>query len=180
MIYVTPGNSVETSSRRVSFSRPRRRRRYLIRPSTFPPQNSTSKHIRFHCPWKVCGESFQRRQDWERHMLSLHFPYWIYCPTCFWRGNRCEAFNSHLKSKKCGPKPPRKHYEIYNTRLVLGWIINDNASADSAVRYALDFAQEKAMELGKTEECCRPALRPRTSSTNCILIPLAAPRQLDA
>jgi Zinc finger, C2H2 type len=103
------------------------------------------------CP--ECKVPFKRQQELRRHILSLHLPYWIYCPYpgCSWRGHRKEDFQSHLDHQKCGPKPERRQYEIYVTGLVLDWII-EGASVERAARYALDFVAERALELGKAEE----------------------------
>ncbi|KAI0253396.1 hypothetical protein BJV78DRAFT_208054 [Lactifluus subvellereus] len=153
VICFTLGNSPEPSSFEVGGSLPKRRRRYLMRliPMQILPISTPSLTC-LRCPWPTCTGAFRRPQDLRRHILSFHLPCWIYCPTCFWRGDRCEDFNRHLKNKKCGPKPPREQYEIYNTKLVLEWILEDNVRVETAVRYALNFVQERALELGKAQE----------------------------
>ncbi|KAI0253401.1 hypothetical protein BJV78DRAFT_1153035 [Lactifluus subvellereus] len=113
---------------------------------------TVSRPAGIHCPWSTCKVSVQRHQDLGRHCLSFHLPCWIHCPTCFWRGDREEDFNRHLKEQKCGPKPAREQYQIYNTKLILDWVLNDNAPVETAVRYALNFVGERALELGKVEE----------------------------
>ena len=105
-----------------------------------------------HCPWPTCRVSVQRHQDLGRHCLSLHLPCWIHCPTCSWRGDREEDFNRHLKEQNCGPKPAREQYQIYDTKLILDWALNENAPVETVVRYALGFVGERALELGKVEE----------------------------
>jgi hypothetical protein len=153
VVYITFADSPEPSLFQVGGSLPRCRRRYLIH--LIPVQTlpiSTSTLSCFRCPSPTCRGSFQRSQDLHRHILSFHLPCWIYCPTCFWTGNRGEYFNRHLKNNKCGPKPPREQYEIYNTKLVLGWILEDNMPIEKAARFALSFAEERALELGKSQE----------------------------
>jgi hypothetical protein len=88
----------------------------------------------------------------DRHMLTSHLPCHIYCPTCFWRGDRKEDLYQHLKVAKCGPRPTREQYQIYETKLILDWILNDGVPIEKAVCYALSFVYEKARELGKGEE----------------------------
>ena len=57
-----------------------------------------------------------------------------------------------MKEQKCGPKPAREQYQIYDTKLILNWALNDNAPVEAVVRYALDFVGERALELGKVEQ----------------------------
>jgi hypothetical protein len=47
--------------------------------------------------------------------------------------------------------PEREQYQIYNTNLILGWILEDDTPAHVAASYALDFVRERARELGKVE-----------------------------
>ena len=56
-----------------------------------------------------------------------------------------------MDKEKCGPKPEPEQYQIYDTKLVLGWILEDDVPLKIAVGYALDFVGEKARELGKVE-----------------------------
>jgi len=94
-----------------------------------------------------------RQQELKRHMLSAHLPCWIYCPhpSCNWRGTRKEELNKHVDKEQCGPQPERDQYQIYDIRLILGWILEDDVPLNVAVGYALDFVGERAMELGKVE-----------------------------
>jgi hypothetical protein len=110
------------------------------------------------CP--VCKQKgFKRKQELERHIASRHLPNWIYCssPSCpsDWRGNRKEEFKKHTEKGQCqrGPShgPEQAQYKIYEPKLIAGWIIEDHASFEVAESYALDFAREKAIELGKEE-----------------------------
>jgi len=105
------------------------------------------------CP--ACGDQVGHRlQNLKRHILSMHLPCWICCPypNCIWRGSRPEEFERHLAKEKCGPKPSRDQYEIYDTNLVLDMILEAGTSVDIATSYALDFVAERALELGKEEE----------------------------
>lgn len=52
---------------------------------------------------------------------------------------------------KCGPIPEWEEYQIYDTSLILGWILEDGTPVQVAASYALDFVRERAMELGKVE-----------------------------
>jgi hypothetical protein len=45
----------------------------------------------------------------------------------------------------------REQYQIYNTNLILGWILEDDTPVQVAASYALDFVRERARELGKVE-----------------------------
>lgn len=94
-----------------------------------------------------------RQQELRRHLLSIHLPCWICCPypSCTWRGTRKEELKKHLIKDKCGPRPVREQYQIYNTNLILGWILEDDTPVQVAASYALDFVRERARELGKVE-----------------------------
>ncbi|KAI0290491.1 hypothetical protein BC826DRAFT_970425 [Russula brevipes] len=94
-----------------------------------------------------------RPQELNRHILSMHLPCWIFCPypSCTWRGTRPQELERHLETEKCGPKPEREQYQIYDTKLILGWILEDGTPVEVAARYALDFVGERAIELGKEE-----------------------------
>ena len=52
---------------------------------------------------------------------------------------------------KCGPKPEPGQYQIYDTKLILGWILEGDIPLKVAAGYALDFVGERAIELGKVE-----------------------------
>lgn len=104
------------------------------------------------CP--ECKEQVgYRQQELRRHLLSNHLPCWICCPypSCSWRGTRKEELKKHLIKDKCGPMPEREQYQIYNTNLILGWILEDDTPVQVAASYALDFVGERARELGKVE-----------------------------
>ena len=113
---------------------------------------SISNQLPVFCP--ECREQVgYRQQNLKRHILSVHLPCWIYCPnqSCTWRGTRKEELNKHIDKEQCGPKPERDQYQIYDTRLILGWILEDDVPFNVAVGYALDFVGERAIELGKVE-----------------------------
>jgi hypothetical protein len=91
-------------------------------------------------------------KDQERHIISQHLPYQLFCPqpSCLWRGGLEDDFEAHLKS--CHPGHEHKPVLIYDTKLVLGYILEDGAPVERAEKYALDFIRERALELGKVEE----------------------------
>jgi hypothetical protein len=59
----------------------------------------------------------------------------------------------HIEEKKCGAKPERvEQFEIYNTDLILHWLLNESAPLETVETYALGFIEEKARELGKVDK----------------------------
>ncbi|KAI0270782.1 hypothetical protein BGY98DRAFT_1009841 [Russula aff. rugulosa BPL654] len=99
-----------------------------------------------------------RQRELRRHLLLVHLPCWICCPypSCTWRGTRKEELRKHWIKDKCGPRPeqPRpeqEQYRIYDTDLILGWILEDDTPVQVAASYALGFVGERARELGKVE-----------------------------
>jgi hypothetical protein len=113
---------------------------------------STANQPAMFCP--ECREQVgYRQQNLKRHILSKHLPFWIFCPHpyCAWRGARKEDLKRHVDKEKCGPKPEPEQYQIYDTKLILGWILEDNIPLKVAAGYALDFVSERARELGKVE-----------------------------
>jgi len=82
--------------------------------------------------------------------LSHHLPYWIFCcnPSCNWRGARDDDFKRHLEN--CGPNSARG--DIYDAKLVLGYIFEDGTAVEVAERFTLRFVAERAFELGRVEE----------------------------
>ncbi|KAH9993714.1 hypothetical protein BJV74DRAFT_795556 [Russula compacta] len=111
------------------------------------------------CP--ECKELFNRRQELERHILSLHLPCWIACPRCSWRGTRREELVKHSELK-CDPtfkKSKRiqyRIYQIYDTKLILGWILDDFVPINTAANFALGFVEERTRELGREEVWAEP------------------------
>jgi hypothetical protein len=71
-------------------------------------------------------------------------------PSCRWRGARKDEFKTHSRKSHSGyelePCP------IYDTKLVLGYILDDGTPVETAEKYALDFVAEKAVELKKEED----------------------------
>jgi len=55
----------------------------------------------------------------------------------------------HLHKEKCGEKPRKDQYQIYNVEFVLGMIKDQGTSISIAAGYAVDFVIERARELGK-------------------------------
>ena len=125
------------------------------------PTNSrlegTTKRSPVLCP--ECKELVgYRQQELKRHLLSIHLPCWICCPypSCTWRGSRKEELQKHWIKDKCGPRPEqprpeREQCQIYNTDLILGWILEDDTPVQVAASYALEFVEGRARELGKVE-----------------------------
>ncbi|KAI0249369.1 hypothetical protein BJV78DRAFT_700477 [Lactifluus subvellereus] len=116
--------------------------------------NITLPDGRLRCPSPRCDTTIKpdRRQDLERHILSHHLPYSLSCPTpsCHWRGARKDEFKTHSKKYHAGHdlEPCR----IYDTKLVLGYILDDGTPLERAEKYALDFVAERALELKKANE----------------------------
>ncbi|KAI0250309.1 hypothetical protein BJV78DRAFT_1283272 [Lactifluus subvellereus] len=137
----------------------------LVVPGSQEAQTSTTPAARqssMLCP--KCGKSYVRRQEVERHLMSLHLPDWIGCPDlhCFWRGDRPEEFNKHL-SKRHGcnlSNVERNQYEIYDRDNILRHILDQQQSVDVMAGYALNFVGRMALELGKTEWLNDPWGRP--------------------
>ncbi|KAI0000211.1 hypothetical protein BJV74DRAFT_822252 [Russula compacta] len=113
--------------------------------STRPPQ---------FCP--KCTAQFRRRQELERHILSRHLPWWLHCPhpACPWRGYRTQDLHNHLAIGRCGGVNPGwrpEECKTYDTKLVVGWILEGSTTVDVAAEYAHDLVGERARELGKIE-----------------------------
>jgi hypothetical protein len=94
----------------------------------------------------------------ERHILSLHLPCWIACPCCFWRGSRREELVRHSEKSECALTFEKPHkriqyriYQIYDTKLILDWILDDLLPVNIAANFALGFVKERAWELGREE-----------------------------
>ncbi|KAI0249384.1 hypothetical protein BJV78DRAFT_701384 [Lactifluus subvellereus] len=117
-------------------------------PNNFSSIGSQSK--RLPCPWTGCKKTYGRKQDVKRHIVSHHLPYSIFClnPSCSWRGGREDDFARH--SADCGPSSMRG--DIYDTKLVLGYILEDGVAVEVAERFALQFVAERGLEFGKVEE----------------------------
>lgn len=47
---------------------------------------------------------------------------------------------------------------VYDKKLILGWIFEDLISVDVVAKYALDFVQQRATELGKGDAWSDPWL----------------------
>lgn len=92
----------------------------------------------------------------ERHILSLHLPCWIACPCCFWRGARRDELLKHSETSECDltfEKPHKKIqyriFQIYDTKLILDWILDDLVPVDIAAKFALGLVEERTRELGR-------------------------------
>jgi len=71
-----------------------------------------------------------------------------------------DDLGKHLNKQKCGEKPEKVRYQIYDVELVLDIIKEDPTSISTAARYAVGFVTEKALELGKEEWLKDPWGRP--------------------
>ena len=119
----------------------------------FPSRKSKPNGTHLLCPWG-CDALLERRQEWNRHILTLHLPNNLYCPNpaCPWRGSRKEKLNEHIEQGNCGARPKwGEQRMIYDVDLVLGWIRDGTISVDVAEMFAIDFVQERARELGKVD-----------------------------
>jgi hypothetical protein len=101
----------------------------------------------------VCGDVTKRGQELRRHILDVHLPDSICCPrpACPWRGSRKETLYKHIKvSKICGAKPKWvEQYEIYETELILHWLLIDSIPFETVETFALGWIEERARELEK-------------------------------
>jgi hypothetical protein len=111
-----------------------------------------------HCRWPGCQQQFTRKQELERHTLSLHLPCSFCCPhpSCSWRGTRKDELIKHVTKGRCkckGAKLNPRQYKIYDAKCILDWIYEDSTLVNSSVvlAYVLDMVRERAMELRKTE-----------------------------
>ena len=109
------------------------------------------------CPW--CYDEFPRRQELERHSLSLHLPCWICCPrrSCPWRGSRKEELMKHIEKQPCAKEVKPEEFIIYDTKWLFNFIFDNSIDTPTdhrlkaATDYALAFVGERMMELQKTE-----------------------------
>jgi len=64
-----------------------------------------------------------------------------------------DEFQKHLNIQKCGPRPEERQYQIYNVKMILGWI-KDSHGGDilpTAQNFAVDLVKERALRLGRQE-----------------------------
>jgi hypothetical protein len=72
----------------------------------------------------------------------------------------------HLKN--CDPGHEREPCLLYDTELILGWILDDHAPVQRAEKYALDFVRERALELRIQEVWDDPCgRRAKTGQCRC-------------
>jgi hypothetical protein len=66
-----------------------------------------------------------------------------------------DDFDKHLDTQMCGPKPEGSQCQIYNVKMVLSWIKNqeggDRNVVSTAQNFAVDLVKERALELGRQE-----------------------------
>ena len=126
---------------------------HLLHASMQTSQTSADRPSSMLCP--KCRKSYLRRQEVERHLMSVHLPDWIGCPypNCLWRGDRTEEFNKHL-SKEHGynlSNLERSQYEIYDRDNILHYILDGQQTVDVMADHALYLVYGKAVALGKAE-----------------------------
>jgi hypothetical protein len=85
-------------------------------------------------------------------MISQHLPYRLSCPqqSCRWRGGLEDVFEAHVRT--CHPGYKLKPITIYDAKLVIGYILEDGAPVWRVEKYALDFVEQRAVDLEKVEE----------------------------
>jgi hypothetical protein len=64
-----------------------------------------------------------------------------------------EDFDGHLATLKCGAKPEKRQYQIYEVKMVLGMIKGPQGGnfISTAQNFAVDFVKERALELEKQD-----------------------------
>jgi hypothetical protein len=64
-----------------------------------------------------------------------------------------EDFDAHLATQKCGAKPEKHQYQIYEVKVVLDMIKGPQGGSFilTAQEFAVDFVKERALELRKQE-----------------------------
>ncbi|KAF8494580.1 hypothetical protein F5888DRAFT_629147 [Russula emetica] len=105
-------------------------------------------------PCKIClRESFDRRQDLDRHIQQMHLPCCVYCPysPCEWRGCRVDDLQKHLDRQKCNQNSTEQEYRIYDAKMIVDMIreAESNDSIRNAQNWAVRFVRERATELRK-------------------------------
>jgi len=100
--------------------------------------------------------SFKRRQELERHIQSLHLPYWLFCssPGCQWRDDRIDKLQRHRSTHNGQTASAgEQDCQIYNVKMILG-LIKDSAGIDGITTgqsFAVDLVKERALEIEKQE-----------------------------
>lgn len=64
-----------------------------------------------------------------------------------------DDLDKHLDTQNCGPKPEGSQCQIYNVKMVLSWIKNQQGGhfVSAAQNFAVDLVKERALELGRQE-----------------------------
>jgi len=64
-----------------------------------------------------------------------------------------DVFDKHQDTQKCGRKPEGPHCQIYNVKIVLSWIKNQEGGdiVSTAQKLAVDLVNERALELVRQE-----------------------------
>lgn len=108
------------------------------------------------CPAPGCLQSFCRRQDRNRHLLT-HLPHWIHCPHpgCPWRGDRLSLFRRHWDRDNDHPSSSRdlddRQFRTYDPRPLVGKIEKGSLSIQDAKKYAILMVRKKALDIGQPE-----------------------------
>jgi hypothetical protein len=97
-----------------------------------------------HCPWAECDTIFnnlnlKRKQERERHVLTMHLPLLLVCELCGQRGARKDVFKH---SGNCNGNV----VELYDKKLALGWVFEDGTPVGTVEAYVLDFVRECALK----------------------------------
>jgi hypothetical protein len=105
-------------------------------------------------PCKICCmESFDRRQELDRHIRLMHLPCCVFCPyaRCEWRGCRVDELQKHLDQQKCNQHSTEKEFRIYDVDPILNMIrgAESNNSIQNAQKWAVHYVRERAIQLGK-------------------------------
>ena len=103
------------------------------------------------CPFLDCHKTYGRRQDLERHILQ-HLSRCLYCsqPGCKWTGTRLYGLRGHLKQKHGNvPVPDRGSYMIYDAKVLVKQLLNEEITTEQAVQEARLSFRNKAEPLGK-------------------------------
>jgi hypothetical protein len=106
----------------------------------------------------ACGQTNGRQQELGRHYQTMHLPCCVFCPLegCRWRGERRDEFKEHFQTHQIDQKPPlpsEEQCQIYNVKLLLGWIKEwqGNDFLPVIQKWALDAVKERGLELGRLE-----------------------------
>ena len=106
-----------------------------------------SVSVRRKWPCKICFmESFDRRQELDRHIKLMHLPCCVFCQysPCEWRGCRVDELQRHLNQMRCNENSLEREYSIYDVESILDMIrsAESNDSIRNAQNWAVRFVQD--------------------------------------